>query len=118
MTPDKVLLVIIFFVLPPITFLVMGISEFQAARAAGKKPWSLIPVGAALVDFGILLGPGLLMEPSFEWLNALSRTMVVVSLVIAGSGLYVRYSRRRNAILIGCGCLLLAFIWFFDRLVA
>jgi hypothetical protein len=104
---------------PLVAFLLAGASEFKASRVSGRKPWSLTPVAIAVADFAALLAPGGLFSDDLpHGLNALSRTMRFVSLAIAGSGLFVRYSRRRNGLIMAGGALLLAAIWFSNRIIA
>ena len=44
--------------------------------------------------------------------------MIIVSMAIAASGLFVRYGRSKNAVLMTGAALLMAFIWFLNRIGA
>jgi len=49
--------------------------------------------------------------------GTLSKAMVVLSLLVASSGLFVRYESTIAKVAISLGGIILAFFWFFNRIV-
>jgi hypothetical protein len=117
MAPDKLLLFVVM-MSPLLAFIIAGISEYKASRGIGSKHWSLIAITMAIISFGVFIGPGLFMEISPEALSELRWVMIPVSALVACSGVFVPFSKRRNAILVVCGGLLMLLTWMVDRFLA
>jgi|SRR5579883_1921939 len=112
----QVALVVMFF--PLLAFCLAGVIEIRSQRAGIEKFRSLIPVVLGVAAFGLLFGPGWLLDVTPQSSITLSRVMTLASAVIACSGVFVSFSRRTSAVWVACGGLVLAFFWMFNRVLA
>jgi hypothetical protein len=94
-----------------IAFLAVGASELRAGGKAGETPWRLLPSVLGLLAFSLFLKPQALGVVTPERSVLLSYIMTMLSAAIACSGIFIAYSRRRNAAWIACAGLILAFMW-------
>ena len=111
-----VALVVMFF--PLLAFCVAGVIEVRSQRTGIEKFRSLIPIVLGIAAFGLLFGPGWLLDVTPQSSVTLSRTMTLACAVIACSGVFVSFSRRTSAVWVACGGLVLAFFWMFNRVLA
>jgi hypothetical protein len=109
------LLLEIAFVTPLVCFVASASYEFRSRRSGAADMLSLLAPALGAI-FAVLLLVPLNLAPQRS--GALSNVMVVLSVLIAASGLLVRYKSTIAKILVPLGGALLAFFWFFNRTVA
>jgi len=113
MNSTRNLLLEIAFVTPLVCFVASAAYEFKSRRNEATQLSVFAPVLGAILAVLLLVPLNLAPHGS----GTLSNAMVVLSVLIAASGLFVKYKSTIAKILVPLGGALLAFFWFFNRTV-
>jgi hypothetical protein len=114
MTLIKNALLEIAFITPLLCFVLASSYEFRARRGGGpRKPPLVAPTLGVILAVLLLIPFHLTPQGSVT----LSKAMVVLSLLVASSGLFVRYESTITKAFVPLGGIVLAFFWFFNRIV-
>jgi len=104
--------------LPLLAFAAAGLAELRSAESAPRTLRNVIPPILGIAVFAFSFNPGGIVYVTPESSVSLSRWMTLLSAAIACSGVFITYSHRRSSVWIGCGGLMLAFIWSFNFITA
>ena len=98
-------------VVPGLIAVGVGVIEMQAEGTTQEKKRRLTPVAVAvamIVIFFMLERIIDITTPYFPWL---ARAMSLLAVLVALSGMLVRYTRKLNAILMAASGFMIAFYW-------
>jgi hypothetical protein len=103
--------------LPLLCFAVVGALELRQ-----QKRRSIGILGAAAIVLGIGVSVLLVIPLGFFSLNpassvALSKTMTLISALVAGSVAFGKFNSKISSVLVVVGGAILAFFWFFNRII-
>lgn len=102
MTWDKRLALVVAS-LPLLAFFLATVSEL---RAGGRVSTVVVRMIPPLIGMN-----GFVMLWAVQSSDTINHAMTMVSLTVASSGAFIRYSRRSSSLLVACGGLLLAALW-------
>lgn len=108
----KFVLPAILIVFPLFAFCFAAITELRSSESPWKKSLALAPIVFGLVVYGFAWGPFRLLHIPFASPVG-GRMMAMFSALVACSGAFVGYSRRRSSVLIALGGLELMFVYIF-----
>jgi hypothetical protein len=117
MTETQRSLLQIAFMLPLLFFFIAAVLEFRRDRTVVKSLNRFGPLIAGALGAVLLLVPVTSFLTTIHSSVVLSRVMVFVSLCAAAGGIFSRYKSRWSSALVIAGGGILAFFWFFNRIM-
>jgi hypothetical protein len=115
--PLKSVFVVLLF-LTVAAFVTAAVTELRANAPVQRLISRLIPICCGLFAAIALVSLQAVFPVTPLGSIALSRAMTLACAVIACSGTLITYSRRRTAVLMAVGGLVLAFFWMFNVVLA
>lgn len=100
--------------IPGIVVILVGLGEIKSATTRTDKLRRLVPVLLAFVLVVVFsLQAILILDETSSYMPWITRTMILLAVLIALSGVFIKYSRRTSAVVMAFGGLLLVFYWAF-----
>jgi hypothetical protein len=100
-----------------LAFFVAGGIELTSKRSRAEKFRCSIPIILGIASLFLNFEQDVVYNLTPSLYETFRLVMMILSAIIACSGLFITYSRRSSSILVACGGLLVTFMWMFSRIV-
>ncbi len=110
-------LAIVLMFIPAAAFVLAAYFEARVTATTRGTAFRFIPIVIGLTVFGLSFVPQRLLGIDPASSVVLSRVMVGISILIACSGVFVRYAQRKSACWMAVGGVVMGVFWFFNRVI-